>query len=382
MPSLFKNLILMFLSAILALFLSEWGVRIFFPQRLTYHRENKYTINEDILGWTGRNKTKEYDVRLGFNLQGLRGPIIPYEKKAGVIRIMFLGDSFVEGAQVNLYDHFSRIVEHQLIQDQSSPDIEVINYGVAGWDNVQELIYLQNEGCKFKPDLLYLFVYPGNDINGNDGRFYAERLKNFINRTDLNILYRTSERNSPLLTMKEYLLSHSHLFTLIKIATAVSGMKEKWLGIQRSLGMINIPQRETTIHPISREQRIERSWKLFTFLMKRFRDYCRSNGIVFKVIVIPHITQIYPECHPEEFDKIIRKHWGNPGGYERVLRILLKLGISTTDLLPHMKSHQNDRLYFQTDFHWTPAGHRLVADILEPDIRKTLSELLNNAEKS
>ena len=368
----FKNALLFLVSFALVIIFAEFVLRAVYPQRLTHQRENRYTINENMLNWKGQNKTHEYNAVLEFNRLGMRGPEISYKKAEGIRRAMFLGDSFVAGAQVNWNEHMANLVEEEFFAEKLP--VQVVNYGVSGWDNVQELIYLKNEGYKFSPDALYLFVYPGNDINGNYGRYYEEGLSQYMDRQDLNLLYRLQEKKNPVLSVKEYLLTHSHLFTLIKLFGESSKLNYRLKGIQRQLHMINIPSRPETVK-LSHDEKIEKSWALFQALMTDFSSFCHDKGIRFVVIMVPHVTQVYPDRHEGEYEKVVSRYWGDIQGYERAMAIVRNLKIPVVDLLPaFLKEKADADLYYHEDFHWTPAGHALAAKILAERINPDFAQ--------
>lgn len=363
--AVFKNLLLMLLSFCLALIVAEFLVRVFLPQRLTYQRENRYTVVENFLNWSGQNTTREFNVRLEFNGRGMRGPERPYTKRPGNRRILFLGDSFVEGAQVNWDQHFASMIQQEL--DQWSPHhYEVISYGVAGWEPIQELILLQNEAYKYQPDCLYLFIFPENDIGGGYTRYYAEGLRRFENRYDLNLLYRAQESSGIFLQMKEYLLTHSHLFTLFKVFLETTHLKDNLKGLQRALKMINIPEREDNIS--EQNEKFIRAWDVFRRVIRRFHDYCDKHNIEIKVVMVPFITQINPTSHSQKHQKVMTYDWGCPDGYEKASRIVEEEGIEVIDLLPFMLKAKSSQPTFKEDIHWTPAGHRIVANVILEDI--------------
>lgn len=368
MINFLKNILLLVCMTAIALLAAEGLVRWILPQRLTYQRENRYTTAENFLNWTGRNRTEEYDVYLHFNGQGIRGEEISYQKTPGTFRVMFLGDSYVESAQVNWKDHFSQVVQNMM--NRLYPHkVQIINYGVAGWETVQELIYFKNEGYKFSPDVLYLFVFPFNDIDGNYTRYYNEQLRNYVDRSDLDLLYRRAERGSWLLHLKEYLLTHSHLFTLFKIALQKTGLRQYFESMQRRLHIINIPVRQDFGSPLHDQGKMEEAWRLFRVFVGQLRDECRKHGVSLKAITIP-----YDQSGSPRFKKGYSKQVaGNMGveGYQKVKNILVDEKIPTIDLMPFMEASK-EQLYFYKDGHWTPAGQKVVAKVISEDLVASL----------
>jgi len=95
------------------------------------------------------------------NSKGIRGEDeYDYSKPKGKSRILVLGDSFTFGEEVNDIETFSSVLQEKL------PDVEVINFGVFGYGHDQMLIYLKEEGIKYKPDLIIL-GFVGDDMRRN-----------------------------------------------------------------------------------------------------------------------------------------------------------------------------------------------------------------------
>ena len=79
------------------------------------------------------------------NSKGVRSDReIPYEKPAGVKRIVVLGDSYGMGYEVTLEDSFLGVMERRL--QESGIEAEVVNLSVSGHGTAEELITLKEEG--------------------------------------------------------------------------------------------------------------------------------------------------------------------------------------------------------------------------------------------
>jgi hypothetical protein len=92
---------------------------------------------------------------LSSNSRGLRGSSEHgYEKPLGTLRILTFGDSFTFGEEVNDNETWSYYLEKLL------PGSEVINFGVHGYGHDQMLLYLQEEGIKYHPDIVILGFLP------------------------------------------------------------------------------------------------------------------------------------------------------------------------------------------------------------------------------
>lgn len=131
------------------------------------------------LGWRGkpgstiRNKSAEFDVELKIDALGLRDDYDDEAKRAkgrDVFRIIFLGDSFVNGYTVDREDLFVDRLERAYATEARK--IEIVNAGIQGYSTDQQLRWLQKNGDAFDPDLVVLFPYE-NDIWWNASETYA-----------------------------------------------------------------------------------------------------------------------------------------------------------------------------------------------------------------
>jgi hypothetical protein len=115
-------------------------------------------------GWTLKPNLKEASFRgksVNSNSKGVRGRReIGYEKPNGMTRIVVLGDSFTFGEEVGDDETFSHYLEELI------PNSEVLNLGVHGYGHDQMLLYLEEEGIRYQPDLVILGFMP-DDMERN-----------------------------------------------------------------------------------------------------------------------------------------------------------------------------------------------------------------------
>lgn len=123
---------------------------------------------------------KIYDARTGFRLRpGMRGTWTVENPGRFTInsfgfrdtewtaarsrprRVAVLGDSFAEALQVDLEQSFPKLVEQRL------GNAEVMNFGVNGQGQVEQLLTYRAYVRPFRPDLVVLAFFPGNDCLDN-----------------------------------------------------------------------------------------------------------------------------------------------------------------------------------------------------------------------
>lgn len=102
--------------------------------------------------------------RVEINGRGLRERDIPYERTPGVTRVLVLGDSAVIGMEVPQDAVFPRVAERALAQRGFR--VEFVNGGVRGWGSDQSLLFLLDEGLRYRPDVV-LYFWNENDVDDN-----------------------------------------------------------------------------------------------------------------------------------------------------------------------------------------------------------------------
>lgn len=83
------------------------------------------------------------------------------KRKKRRYRIAVLGDSFVEGLQVDLHQTFPKLLEKLV------PNAEFMNFGISGQGQVEQLLTYRTYVRPFRPDLVILAFFPGNDCIDN-----------------------------------------------------------------------------------------------------------------------------------------------------------------------------------------------------------------------
>jgi lysophospholipase L1-like esterase len=100
------------------------------------------------------------------NAEGLRGAETTVEKPIGVRRIAVLGDSIAFGYWVAEEDGFPRQLEAMMNPAGATGDrVEVLNFGVPGYNLDQEIEALRMKALAFSPDLVVL-AFCLNDLEG------------------------------------------------------------------------------------------------------------------------------------------------------------------------------------------------------------------------
>ena len=170
-----QGCLLLAASSLVSLGLAELAVRALGHRPLALHADRKtFWVHDPMLGWhhrpgqAGTFVLGGIRVEVRHNQRGLRDHDHPYPRVDGKKRILVIGDSFVWGYGVGQDESFAERMEKTL------GDVEVINAGVSGYSTDQELLWLQDEGMKYRPDLVILV------LSGNDDAMNRRRVAYFV----------------------------------------------------------------------------------------------------------------------------------------------------------------------------------------------------------
>jgi lysophospholipase L1-like esterase len=119
-----------------------------------------------------RHKSNEFDYTFRTNKLGFRGPDVPFDKPAGMFRIVVLGDSFVAGYGLAEEHLLTRLLQERIEAANRAEGavanppsrVEVVNVGRVGTSTIRELDLYEALGRRFGPDLVILAYYLGNDL--------------------------------------------------------------------------------------------------------------------------------------------------------------------------------------------------------------------------
>ncbi|MDB5283433.1 MAG: exported protein of unknown function [Bacteroidota bacterium] len=186
--NLSKNLLLLLISVTLSLLLlelmarkcltlvgsnwhdaSDWTKEMWLENHEHNPETTVYPIDryDSLYGWTLKENLRHVmcnDWAVSSNSKGCRGEAEYSYQKTRKLRILTIGDSFTFGECVGDSDNFPAILATLL------DSAEVINIGVHGYGQDQQLLKLMNEGQKYHPDVVRL-GFLNDDINRNKINF-------------------------------------------------------------------------------------------------------------------------------------------------------------------------------------------------------------------
>jgi hypothetical protein len=101
-------------------------------------------------------------VQVTTNRWGMRDRDYPKERSQETVRVALLGSSFVFGNGVGDEETFENLLEDRLNEEAArfgGPHYELMNFGVGGYSDLENLHVLENRACGFDPDFVFLFFH-------------------------------------------------------------------------------------------------------------------------------------------------------------------------------------------------------------------------------
>jgi lysophospholipase L1-like esterase len=130
--------------------------------RATVQRSDNPRLRFELRPGSGVRAEVDYRV----NAEGLRGAETTVEKPTGARRVAVLGDSIAFGYWVSDADSFPRQLEAMLNgAGGAGGRVEVLNFGVPGYNLDQEIETLRAKALAFSPDLVVV-AFCLNDLEG------------------------------------------------------------------------------------------------------------------------------------------------------------------------------------------------------------------------
>jgi lysophospholipase L1-like esterase len=323
-----------------------------------------------------QNGSFVYDTKVEFNGKGYRGPEATYEKTADTYRILIVGDSFVEGIQVDYPQTFQALLQTELSKHNSDKrKYEVIAMGRMGWGTLQEYLYYQAEGYKYHADLVILMFYI-NDVADNDPAFFYPG----INNTNFDYAFdaetvRIVDTNKETLPPNAARRLFNALPPLLKgtnLARFAVRIFDPPISVLTPGGVLTRVHPQFYIYVTSPEMEgYPEAWKRTAWGLTHFAKAVNDNGAKFAVApifigaeMVQNVSGWYPE---------LTKGWKwDPALPDQKLTEILKGQPATLiPTRPHYEKYAKqiggevyNILFLKEDGHFNAQGHKATADLL------------------
>lgn len=291
MKRLLSSAAVVAMSILVAFVLGEVAVRalykdqtVMFPRYHTGYRYGEYTLRGIRPGSTFWHTSVDGSWKFATNSKGMRDTReFSYEKPAGTLRVLALGDSHTQGYEVRQDATFSAVLERYLAKHGRRA--EVINAGVSGFSTAEELLYLENEGYKYQPDVVVLGFF-ANDFEDN--------LKAGLFKLDADKLVPLKREHIPGVKIQNaiysvpgvpWLSENSYAYSLVFNGVWVHFKTALAERSRKSNGPADSPELEYAVATRTGHSTYETG--LAAALLQRMSEYCKARGIRLIVVDIP-----------------------------------------------------------------------------------------------
>jgi hypothetical protein len=374
MGHLAARLALVLTGLLLAILVVEIGFRVAGPNvplALTmarfqeYHPVYGFFHRPGVSGWV---RTEEFTSFVKFNGQGLRGPEVSIPKPPDVFRVLVLGDSVVEGAQVPEDATMAARLRDELAPLANGRRIETVNAGVAGFGTGQELLFLEREGLAYQPDLIVLVFTIANDPADNSiavarrWKLAADRRPFFVADGDGPPRPLPFQAPPPedLAGLRAFIREHSVLFTTLELW---------WIGktVARAQESVVPPleaEREVYLNEVGDDW--QQAWGITEALLDRVHATADAAGAPLLLVLAPSEWQTYDDLWPKLVGtgSQAQRRFNAAAPNERLAEIAARRDLHLLDLRPVFRGEVEGGglpVIFRKDGHWTEHGHEVAA---------------------
>jgi lysophospholipase L1-like esterase len=266
------------------------------------------------------------EVAYRVNSEGLRGPEVTVQKPEGVRRVALLGDSIAFGYWVADEDGLARQLESMLNDvGGGGPHVEVLNFGVPGYNLDQEIETLRSRVLRFDPDVVVL-AFCLNDLEG-------------IFSYELGLVQdRATRRQSLLGRLREGVLSRSYVFAWIEYRLAEVEARRRFVAVRNPLS-----------GPLY-EERVEGQKEGLRAKFNVVRAILAPRGIEGVVAVFPSFTGAWDSYPHASLHRVVTEAAG-------------EAGLIGVDLLECYAGYHYRAVRVDV-VHPSPLGHRVAAHAL------------------
>ena len=301
-----------------------------------------------------------------------------YKKPDDTYRILCIGGSIFAASGVNNNETFAYFLDRELKKRFPEKKFEVINAGKNLWELAEFYTYFSNEGYKYEPDLTVVYFHSGeiSTMDFSKIEFYDIKFKRLadhqielsLHGLNFNQHLNTSSaialnflQNIPLY---DTLFPTSHLLRFIENYFRNNLIRDKTLpnnnskkNLEQSMETWNWNMNDTIHWKTDYGEIINSSFRqkeaaLYSIALKKFANLLNTSKSKLLFLTIPSPKEILKlESYSNDFKPF-------PFGD--------KDNITWFDLLDTFTKMQYESLIpfnFPNVIHWTPAGHRLAAQL-------------------
>lgn len=376
-------LLLCTFSVALAFGTIEAGVRLLHLVPSTFFEPDPVIGTRLIPGKSGWWTQEELEFRtpVKINQEGFRDIDHRKEKPQGVTRVLVIGDSFIEAMQVPLEATVARQLQSML--DPTGERVEVISMGISGFGTAGELLLYERFGRAYRPDIVILNFYAGNDVRNNSPTLEPGLPPVYASDGSVERIVAPKKPRERGVLGRVLSWSQSYKFIRKRIIT----QNPRVAGILVRLGLLSpkaidripfvdgVPVDYWVFSKSDGPQATQwaEAWRITEGLLERFRATVERDSARFMISIATLRERVYPDSWDAilaAYPAMQKVEWDLAGPEARVQRWCGEHDVTCVPLMPAFQARLSGaRLHWVHDGHWTEAGHTLAANVLAAAIK-------------
>ncbi|MCP5066491.1 MAG: SGNH/GDSL hydrolase family protein [bacterium] len=260
----------------------------------------------------------------------------------GQLRVLFVGDSYTFGQNVDNESTFQSILEREYL-----PGSEMINLGVSGYGADQSVLMYEKYGQRYAADIVVLGFF--------DRGFY----RSFTAFRDYAKPYFFLDEAGRLRLEGTPVVPPETLYQLYASGQRrVGGVLHSYLA-GSILGQLDRLIKKGDV------DRDSRSWKLMALILRRFQEQVKADGSTPFLLVFADRPHKCGDCVYSQISKLAEREARN-------------MGLPVLSLREPFLEHPDEEFFnpMGAGGHYNPRGHELAARLLNDALREVLEESL------
>ena len=326
----------------------------------------------------GASQTSASGVKIEIGAHGFRGEAPEMEKEPGLYRVVFLGDSFLFAEALPWQDVFTTILNDRF--KRRDLPIQAINMGVNGYGTIQEYLVYKNMARRYKPDLVVICFYAGNDLRDNfPPKEHLPGLK-LVNGKLESIPFTAPRRGAFRDFLRRRLRIYSYLPDLWR--RALNNTLYKYWGeenrqrFQADKAVFDWRPPADWAPDVLGSGHMGSAWRLTLAVLGKLLAEIRADGADPALCVFPIITQVYDQywsALKKQYPPQATATWDRFKTQKTIQKFCYDQDCQyfpVSEVMVDEAGKKNEAFYLESDFHFNPRAHLLLADLLEPALEE------------
>lgn len=287
-----------------------------------------------------------------------------FNKKKNVVRILSLGDSF----SVYLRDkkqNYNNFLQQKFISSGKG-EVEIVNAGMEAMGPGYYWHIINKLGDSFKPDLIIVGFFVGNDFAEADFSVY---IGNFI--IEPKNLYKRY------VTYDQF--RHWRLYWLLKDKYSryrdaqlkkeeAKSQPSQPVGTFSQTTFLEVEKKRSWIFDKNNWGLLNQRWRECSEVILKMKDWCDRRKIKLVIAILPEQFQVDPELRDavlKKYKNIAKENLDVHYPDNLIVNFCRTHDIHCLDMLgPFQEQGKTRSLYSVRDSHWNAVGNGLAADLI------------------